>query len=394
MNVRISDEERRRRMVRRHHLAHTADGALDVVRGVVALHSSDPLTPHLGARARLPTYEPADLETELCDGRRLWRLHAMRRTLFVVPVEDAPAVVAGATRDVARRERRRLAGMLEAEMAADRVEAWIDAATDAVVGALGDAERSTTELGDLVPALQQEITLGSGRWAQRSKVSSRLLFLLAMDGLIVRTRPAGTWRSSQYRWARARSWFGADVVDRVEHADEDEARVELARRYLARHGPATATDVRWWTGWAKGVTTRTLAAVDTATVELDGDEPGLVLADDLEVDGPSSMPVAALLPSLDPSAMGWKERAWYLADHQSALYDTNGNSGPTVWIDGRVVGGWGQRPDGKVLYELLDGVADAARDAIDAEVEALARWLDGTVVAPRFPTPLHGRLSA
>lgn len=389
----ISDEERRRRVVRRHHLARTADDVLDVVRGVAALHSSDPLTPHLGARARLPSYEPADLDTELCDGRRLWRLHAMRRTLFVVPVEDAPAVVAGAARDVARRERRRLAGWLEAEMAADRVEPWIDAVTEAVVGALGDAERSTTELGELVPALQQEITLGSGRWAQRSKVSPRLLFLLAMDGLVVRTRPAGTWRSSQYRWARARSWFGADVVDRVERADEDEARVELARRYLARHGPATATDVRWWTGWAKGVTTRTLAAVDTATVELDGDEPGLVLADDLEVDGPSSTPVAAMLPSLDPSAMGWKDRAWYLADHQSALYDTNGNSGPTVWVDGRVVGGWGQRPDGVVVYQLLDSVSDDARDAIDAEVEALTRWLDGTVVAARFPSPVHRRLS-
>ena len=35
--------------------------------------------------------------------------------------------------------------------------------------------------------------------------------------------------------------------------------------------------------------------------------------------------------------MGWRERVWYLGDHAKMLFDTNGNAGPTVWVDGRVM---------------------------------------------------------
>lgn len=392
--MRISDEERRRRLVRRHHLASPARDVVDAVRGVVAQHSSDPLTPHLGTRARLDAFDTPDLDAALCEQRRLWRLHAMRRTLFVVPVEDAPTVLAGAARAVARAERRRLVGRLEEEMPAGRVGAWLDRATEAVLEAVGTEERSTTELTELVPALQQEVTLGSGKWARRSKVSSSLLFLLAMDARLVRTRPAGTWRSSQYRWADARAWFGPEVLDDVTRVTEEEARVELARRYLDRHGPATAADLRWWTGWNKGDTTRALAELDTREVELDHGEAGIVLADDREADAPGDEPVVALLPSLDASAMGWKERAWCLGPHQPELFDGAGNAGPTVWVDGRVVGGWAQRPDGQVVHELLDPLPAPAREAVEAEVDALTAWLDGTVAVPRFPSPAHRRLAA
>ena len=86
--------------------------------------------------------------------------------------------------------------------------------------------------------------------------------------------------------------------------------------------------------------------------------------DDGPVAGPAE-PWAALLPGLDPTAMGWQERDWYLApDLRSALFDRSGNVGPTVWWDGRVVGGWAQRASGEVVWRLLDtdGVGREARD--------------------------------
>ena len=58
-------------------------------------------------------------------------------------------------------------------------------------------------------------------------------------------------------------------------------------------------------------------------------------------------PWAALLPALDPTAMGWRERAWYVGEHTAALFDRSGNIGPTAWCDGRIVGGWAQRQDGR-----------------------------------------------
>ena len=91
--------------------------------------------------------------------------------------------------------------------------------------------------------------------------------------------------------------------------------------------------------------------------------------------------------------MGWKERTWFLGDHAGPLYDRNGNIGPTVWVDGRIAGGWGQRPDGEVVIRLLEDIGKEATDLIHAEAASLTRWLDGTVVTPRFRTPLEKELS-
>ena len=53
---------------------------------------------------------------------------------------------------------------------------------------------------------------------------------------------------------------------------------------------------------------------------------------------------------------------WQPGLRESALFDRNGNVGPTVWLDGRIVGGWGQRPDHRIDYRILEEVdADAAR---------------------------------
>ena len=71
-----------------------------------------------------------------------------------------------------------------------------------------------------------------------------------------------------------------------------------------------------------------------------------------------------------------------------------GNVGATIWWDGRIVGGWTQTRDGELRHRLLEDVGRDGRAAIDAELHALDAWLDGTVVAPRFPGPLDRELRA
>ena len=118
---------------------------------------------------------------------------------------------------------------------------------------------------------------------------------------------------------------------------------------------------------------------------------GFVLADDLE---PTPVPEqwVALLPSLDPTTMGWKVREWYLGAHKDALFDTSGNAGPTIWVDGRIVGGWAMRADGEVVTKLLEDIGREASQAVDAEAGRLTDWLQAARVIPRFPTPLHKEL--
>jgi hypothetical protein len=150
--------------------------------------------------------------------------------------------------------------------------------------------------------------------------------------------------------------------------------------------------VKWWTGWNLRDTRAALAGSATEEVDLDG-VAGVVLADDLEPELPVD-PQAVLLPALDPTVMGWAERDWYLGSHRERLFDRNGNAGPTVWWDGRVVGGWAVRPDATVAVQVLDRLGRDARAAVDDAAGRVESWLDGTRFTPRFRTPLERELSA
>jgi hypothetical protein len=109
---------------------------------------------------------------------------------------------------------------------------------------------------------------------------------------------------------------------------------------------------------------------------------------------PAPEPWVALLPGLDPTMMGWIGREWYLGPHGPALFDRTGNAGPTVWCDGRVVGGWSQHADGSVVYRLLEDVGADAEAAVKAEAARLSEWIGPVRVIPRFRTPLERELSA
>jgi hypothetical protein len=383
-----SAQARRDRLVARHRLDRSARDVLEATRAVVAQHSSDPSTPYLSMWARVPGFVVGDLERALCEERSLWRLHAMRRTLFVVERAAAADFLAGATAPVAALERRRVEAWLAAELPEAQVKGWLAAREQEVLEALaGGVERTTGALSEALPALRLEVTVGSGQYTQRSPISSRLLFLMAMDGAVVRTSAQGSWRASQYRWASAASWFGGAGG----RPGEGAAQAAVLGRYLETHGPATLVDLQWWSGWSGKKVKAALAALRAEAVALEGGGQGFVLAGDGAPEA-ARAPVAALLPGLDPAVMGWKERAWYLGEHGGALFDRNGNGGPTVWYDGRVVGGWAQRAGGEVVWRLLEDIGAAGEAAVAVEAEALTAWMGGAVVIPRFPSPLDKEL--
>src|SRR5689334_21131740 len=122
-----------------------------------------------------------------------------------------------------------------------------------------------------------------------------------------------------------------------------------------------------------GQTSTALTAIGAGRVSLDGG-CGWVLPDDLD-EAAVTEPWAAMLPGHDPTPMGWTRRDWYLGDHGPALFDRTGNIGPTVWWNGRIVGGWAQRPDGEVVTRLLEDVGSEAQAHIEAERARLRTWL-------------------
>lgn len=388
----ISVDERRARLGRRHHLAQAAlaSDVVTVADDLVALHATDPTTVYLSAVARMRAPTVGHIERALYEDRTLVRMLGMRRTMWVMPVERVPVVHAACAKALERNQRRLLIKLVEDAGVTTEGAKWvrtIERATLRELRARGEAAAS--ELSKSVPQLDTQISYGEGKtWAGKQGVSSRVLTVLGTAGEIVRGRPRGSWVSSQYAWAPMDSWLGAGIED----LPVDVARVELVRAWLARFGPGTLSDLKWWTGLGAGEVKRALTEIRPTEVELD-DGTGLVLSDDLQRVRKSA-PWVALLPTLDPTVMGWKERDWYLGAHQHALFDTNGNAGPTVWSDGRVVGGWAQRKDGEIAVRLLEDVGRETAAAVDAAVDRLGAWMGGMRITPRFPSPLHRELSS
>ena len=387
----VSVAERCRRLAVRHHLApgERAGTAADAVAGLVGLHGTDPASVYLATWARTRDVDKMAIEHALYEERSLVRMLGMRRTVFVVPAELVPVIQAACTDQIAEGMQRRLVRQLRENGIANDAERWLKDVGEATMRALAARGTATgAELARDEPRLREQLVYPADKsYGGPVNVTNRVLTLLSAQGHIVRGRPRGGWTSGQFTWSAADEQARPPAVA---------ARAELARRWLAAFGPALPADLQWWTGWTAGQVKQALTQLDVTEVDLDG-EPGVMLAADepgLDTQ-PEPGPWAALLPALDPTSMGWRERAWYVGDHAAALFDRSGNIGPTAWWDGRIVGGWAQRTDGEIAVRLLEDAGTEAAAAIAAEAERLGAWLGpGARITPRFRTPLERELGA
>jgi hypothetical protein len=386
---RFSDQARRARAADR--LMARAGGVADVVDRLVAVHATDPATVYLAIAARLADpAEPGDavsaVEQELyARPARLTRMLAMRRTMFVVRRSFAPEVYAAAGRRVAVKLRGDLLAFLAEGGGWDA--AWLDEVEAEVAAALtAHPESSGAQLSKLVPRLREQVVVARGKpYEATQNVASRIIRTMAAEGRIERCTPAGSWTSGQFRWA---------LAEPLPEVPAEPARAALAEAWLRAYGPGTEADLKWWTGWTLGETRKALAAVGAEAVVLDDGATGYVLPGDAEAAEAAQAPAVRLLPALDPAAMGWRERGWFLPPDHEQLFDRTGNIGPTVWWGGQVIGGWAQRADGTIAWRRLSPSYPAADPHVAAAANGLASTLDAARLTPRFRTPLERALSA
>lgn len=389
--IHFRDADRRRRLATRHGLARRSSTVEAATDAMTVLHATEAATVHLALWARVEDVTVGDIDRALYDDRSLVKQLAMRRTLFVFPRDLLAAAWGSASARVAGQQRARLAKNVAAAGIADgpdAVAAWIDDTAAAVLDVLGDGRpRSTREVRDLVPALDSRISVGTPdkKWGGDFPVGAWMMTMLGAEGRVVRAVNAGHWQRNLPTWTPTHHWLGA-------HADrlpERDGYAELVRRWLATFGPGTETDIVWWLGATKTVVRRALADVGAVAVGLDGGATGFVLPDDLEPSpADPAEPWAALLPTLDPTVMGWKERDFYLDPADTPyLFDSNGNAGNTAWWDGRIVGCWLQDDDARVRLVLRDDVGPAARKALAVEAERLTAWLDGVRITNVYASP-------
>ena len=190
--TRIGARERRNRLAARHHLAPDtrAPDVVTATRDLLALHATDPATVYLSARARVTGHLVGELEKALYDDRVLVRMLGMRRTVFVVPVELAPVVQAACTRTIAARERRKTEQFLvEGGVTGDPVPWLADVGEATLAACASAARRCPPAVGGCAGAGRAD--RGRPRQVVRgiAERASRVLPLLAADGLVVRGRP-------------------------------------------------------------------------------------------------------------------------------------------------------------------------------------------------------------
>ena len=253
----------------------------------------------------------------------------------------------------------------------------------AAVRELGEA--STAELTAIDPRLGLKMTISPGKSYEGTiSVSQKVFFHLALDGLIGRGRPRGSWIGSQTRWSPIERW----LPDGIAEMPVDDARAELVRRWLRRSARARATTSSGGRAgrslprsrrWRRSTPSRWISGeVGSAT-----SSPMTSSRSRSPSRGSRCSPRSTPRPWAGKSATGTS------VGIAAALFDNAGNAGPTIWVDGRIVGGWAQRRDGEIAPRLLEDVGAETTQAIDAEAARLAQWIGPVSVRAMYPSPVE-----
>jgi hypothetical protein len=192
-------------------------------------------------------------------------------------------------------------------------------------------------------------------------------------------------RISRPLWTPMDDWLGAPI-SRYERREADG---ELVRSYLRTFGPVTERDLAWWFRASKSAIRQALSDLNAVQVRLERAQTGWVLPDDPDPEPPVE-PWAALLPALDATTMGWKDRDFYVdPDFAPAAFDQAANAGTTAWWNGQIVGAYAQDEVGQIELVVPRDPGRVGRAALDAEARRLAVWLDGQKVSAQRPASVR-----
>lgn len=192
--------------------------------------------------------------------------------------------------------------------------------------------------------------------------------------------------------------FGADHDGEETHALIDDwlpepgfepfdPAAELARRYFAAYGPATAADFRWWTGLPAADTRRGFDAVadELTEVSVDGASMWMTPEAASEIDNVLAARDhrVRVVGPFDPYLLGYAKRE--LGVRNSLLKRINAGGGmirSCVLIDGRLVGTWDRKRRAQglsVSITAFEELSDDARSQLDAEFAEIGRFLDTAI---------------
>jgi hypothetical protein len=330
------------------------------VRRLLAVQAQDRSSWRLALRARVSGITAEEVNLALTDRRSLVIAWLNRGTLHLVCTEDYPWLLALTAPTQVTGNRRRLA---QEGLSPDDVERGV-----ALI------ERSLASDGPLVRSQLRDRVAAQGIRTE-GQALVHLLFAAVTRGVAV----LGPMTGGQQAFAHAREWLGAGA-DPPPAERRDAALAELARRYLAGHGPATDADLARWAGLPLRDARAGLRGVASELVELDGGmvdltrrRPGHGTTPE-----PESLP-PRLLPAFDPSLVGWRMREPFLRREDEPLVIPPGGGlfRPFATVEGVAAATWGARRQGErvaVRIEPFEPFDDEVSAALRAEAQDVARF--------------------
>jgi hypothetical protein len=327
---------------------------------LLAVQAQDLRATRLALRARGKGLSSATVDRALTAERELAVGWLCRGTLHLVRSEDYPWLLGLTARSQAARSRRRLG---QEGVSAD------DA--DRAVAIIGRALATDGPLGR--PELAERVAARSIR--TEGQAMPHLLNLAAVRGAAV----LGPVKEGKQLFVLARDWLGTPPRSELAGPDRERALAELARRYLAGHGPATAADLAAWAGLPLRDARAGLGAIAADLVELGGELVELAGSGRIPGRLPARLLPARLLPAFDPYLLGWKDRSFAVpARHARRVHPGGGMLRAVATVDGVAAGTWSmRRRDDRVDVEIAPfaALAPTAARALRAEAADVARFM-------------------
>lgn len=324
-----------------------------VAERLLAVQAQDPRGARLAIRARThgTGTTAADVDRALTDDRSLVISWLNRGTLHLVRREDWPWLHALTTPPLRTGNLRRLA---QEGVPPDDAERGVAA-----------IERALAAEGPLTREQLREHVAAAGVRTERQALV-HVLMAATLRGLTVR----GPLVGRRHAYALVRDWLGEEALRRV---DRDAALAELARRYLAGHGPASDRDLARWAGLPLRDARAGLAAVAPLLAQR-GD--GLVdLAPRPGGADAAPLPPPRLLGTFEPLLLGWRSREDVLGGDASVV-TVGGMFHPIALVRGRAVAIW-RLAQGELTLDPFRRLAARDRAALARDAVDVQRFLAG-----------------
>jgi hypothetical protein len=327
---------------------------VEVARAIAGAQAQDVYAGPLTFRSRSRRITAGDVRLARTESRSLLRTWAMRKTIHLIPSEDAGWLLPLFEPAIENWSRRRL-GQLGMPAATQEKALRIIARKLDREGPL-----TRTEIAERLVRAGIELNNQTRLHVLLLAVTSGLSFL-------------GPDRGGSSCLVRRGDWLGKPPP-----FDREDALSELARRYFGAFGPAGERDLASWSGLPLRDVRTGLAAISRELSEWRlGDETLLAIKGRR-----TRLPAAGqvrLLGAFDTYMLGYRSRDFAVPAGGAAAVKEGGGGWirPVIVADGRVIGTWrSSRKGGRLDIDLKPFLAldQTTRAAVESEVRDIGRF--------------------